>query len=78
MIVPENAVLKEVKVIPYCGDFMIAVTFDNGKTVSERNAMFKAGIDLGVDNTAALVINDGNSENKDAGQHIKEQEILHG
>ena len=60
VIVPENAVLKEVKVIPYCGDFMIAVTFDNGKTVGERNAMFKAGIDLGVDNTAALVINDGN------------------
>ena len=59
VIVPENAVLKEVKVIPYCGDFMIAVTFDNGKTVPERNAKFMAGIDLGVDNAAALVINDG-------------------
>jgi putative transposase len=58
--IPEDAVLKEVKVIPYYGDFMISVTFDNGKTVPERNAMFMAGIDLGVDNTAALVINDGN------------------
>ena len=57
--IPEDAALKEVKVIPYYGDFLISVTFDNGKTVPERNAMFMAGIDLGVDNTAAIVINDG-------------------
>ena len=59
MHVPEDAALKEVKVIPYYGDFLISVTFDNGKTVPERNAIFMAGIDLGVDNTAAIVINDG-------------------
>ena len=57
--ISENAVLKEVKVIPYYGDFLISVTYDNRKTVPERNAMFMAGIDLGVDNTAAIVINDG-------------------
>ena len=59
MHMPENAVLKEVKVIPYYGDFLISVTFEYEKSVSEINAVHIAGIDLGVDNIAALVINDG-------------------
>ena len=57
--VPENGILKEVKVIPWHGDFLITVTLEYEKSVPERNAMFMAGIDLGVNNTAAIVINDG-------------------
>ena len=49
MHMPENAVLKEVKVIPYYGDFLISVTFEYEKSVSEINAVHIAGIDLGVD-----------------------------
>ncbi|MBR0342236.1 MAG: transposase, partial [Oscillospiraceae bacterium] len=59
MTVPENGILKEVKVIPWHGDFLITVTLEYEKSVPERNAMFMAGIDLGVNNTAAIVINDG-------------------
>lgn len=50
--------LKEVKAVPYHGDFLVICTFAC-PDASAPDVPHACGIDLGVDNTAALVSNNG-------------------
>ena len=52
--IPDGGILKEVKAVPYHGDFLVICTFACPDT-STPDAPHACGIDLGVDNTAALV-----------------------
>lgn len=52
--IPDGGILKEVKAVPYHGDFLVICTFACPDT-SAPDALHACGIDLGVDNTAALV-----------------------
>lgn len=52
--IPDGGILKEVKAVPYHGDFLVICTFACPDT-SAPDAPHACGIDLGVDNTAALV-----------------------
>ena len=55
---PENGTLMEVKAVPYYGDFLLICTFRCPDT-DTTDAPHACGIDLGVDNTAALVSSSG-------------------
>ena len=55
---PENGTLMEVKAVPYYGDFLLICTFRCPDT-DTPDAPHSCGIDLGVDNTAALVSSSG-------------------
>ena len=55
--IPEG-ILKEVKAVPYHGDFLVICTFAC-PDASAPDAPHACGIDLGVDNTAALVSSNG-------------------
>lgn len=57
--IPDGAVLKEVKVKPFYGNFQIIVTYELRKNIPDRNYVNMAGIDLGVSNIAAFVTNEG-------------------
>ncbi len=54
---PVNAVVKEVQVIPYYGDFQVIVIFETPDTLSNSDMPHIGAIDLGVDNLATLVTN---------------------
>ena len=56
--IPDGGILKEVKAVPYHGDFLVICTFACPDT-SAPDAPHACGIDLGVDNTAALVSSNG-------------------
>lgn len=53
-----DGILKEVKAVPYHGDFLVICTFAC-PDASAPEAPHACGIDLGVDNTAALVSSNG-------------------
>ena len=58
---PEGGRLKEVKVIPYYGRFIISLTFECERLPELSGGHHVAGIDFGVNNIAALVSSDGGS-----------------
>lgn len=55
---PEGGRLKEVKIVPYYGDFQIICIFEC-QDAGVSDAQYACGIDFGVDNTAALVSSNG-------------------
>lgn len=55
---PENGTLMEVKAVPYYGDFLLICTF-LCPDADPTDAPHACGIDLGMDNTAALVSSSG-------------------
>ena len=57
--VPEDGRLKEVKAVPYYGDFLVICTFECPDVESASGLPHACGIDFGVDNTAALVSSSG-------------------
>ena len=59
--VPYDGRLKEVKVIPYYGRFIISLTFECNRLPETSGGSHVAGIDFGVDNIAAMVSTDGKS-----------------
>ena len=56
---PDDAKLVEVKIKPYYGNFMILCTIETESVSVTEDRPFMAGIDFGVDNTAAIVTNEG-------------------
>lgn len=58
---PDDARLMEVKVKPYYGNFMILCTFESETVLPDEDRPFMAGVDFGVDNTAAIVTNEGHT-----------------
>ncbi len=59
---PDGAVLKEVRVKPYMGRYIFLVTVDAPSAERNEAGPNMCGIDLGVDNIAAIVCNDGSSK----------------
>lgn len=59
--IPENAVLKEVKIKPYYNDFLILCTFEVPDVPVNHQNTHVAAIDFGVDNIAAFITDEGHS-----------------
>ena len=60
--VKKGSVLKEVKVKPFYGRYIISLTIEEDEPVSDNTKMPNiCDIDFGVDNFAAVVCNDGSS-----------------
>lgn len=57
--VPEGGRLKEVKAVPYYGDFVVICIFECSDAEAASGYPHACGIDFGVDNTAALVSSSG-------------------
>lgn len=57
----KDSVMKEVKVIPFYGRFILSITLDIPKAAKNSDMHEMIGIDLGTDNIAALVCTDGSS-----------------
>ena len=51
--------LKQVEVKPYYGEFLVLCVFETGEDCAPLPAGASCGIDLGIDNTAALVSSNG-------------------
>lgn len=59
--IPENAVLKEVKIKPYYNDFLILCTFEVPDVPVNPQNTHVASIDFGVDNIVAFITDEGYS-----------------
>lgn len=57
----EDAVLREVKVKPYYGNYLLILTLKEEDAPVRNDMPYMAGIDLGVDNIAAIVSTDSSS-----------------
>lgn len=55
---PDTADLREVKVVPFYGTFLLSLTIQSKEPPFYPDMPFMAGIDFGQDNTATLVCND--------------------
>ena len=61
--IPDDAQLMEVKIKPFYGNYVIVLTYQSdhiAETPSSFQPVYEGAIDLGVNNLAALVSNDGN------------------
>ena len=74
--VPDNAVLKEVKVIPYYGNYIVSLTLKVKRDVSSNKGKNFAGIDFGVDNIVAIVTTDGASRIYKGGAILSENQFF--
>lgn len=59
--IPEDSTLKEVKVMPFYGQYTISLTLEYAYEPSKSDGSHFASIDFGVDNFASLVATDGSS-----------------
>ena len=59
--IPEDARLKEVKVLPYYGTFEILYTYETYGETPAQGLFNSAGMDIGVDNIAAIAVSNGSS-----------------
>ncbi len=59
--VPEKAKLKSVLIKPYYEDSIILCVYEHDKVIKSEDMPFSAGVDLGVDNIAAITTNEGNT-----------------
>ena len=59
--VPKNSKLKEVKIIPYHGRYKVSLTLDVPDIENSNFMPNIAGLDLGIDNIAAIVSTDGSA-----------------
>lgn len=60
-ILPDDVKLKEVKVIPYYGNYMVITILESADPSVNVDMPFVAAMDTGVDNIAAIVSNSGKS-----------------
>ena len=56
--IPEDAELKEVKVCPWYGKYMLILVLETEEFPVSKERPFMAGVDLGTDNIAAIVTTD--------------------
>jgi putative transposase len=59
--VPENAILKEVKIKPYYNEFIILSTFEIPDVPQNSKLTHVASIDFGIENIVALITDEGKS-----------------
>lgn len=68
--------LKEVKVIPYYGRFILSLTFKSADQPLLSSGKQAAGIDFGIDNFAAIVATDGSSRLYKGGAVLSENRMF--
>ena len=73
---PADAKLKEVKIMPYYGKYLLLLTFETKETIISRTATNKAVIDFGIDNIATIVTTDGSSKVYKGGAIISENRLF--
>lgn len=59
--ISEHAFLKEVRIKPYYGRFLLCLTFEEPEPVIATSMPYTCAIDFGTDNFAAIVCDDGSS-----------------
>ena len=74
---PEDARLREVKVRPYYGKFLLILTLEVSRLPAQRALPHAAGIDLGTDNIAAIVTTDGASRVYKGGAVLAGNRLFH-
>ena len=73
---PADAKLKEVKIMPYYGKYLLLLTFETKGAIISRTATNKAVIDFGIDNIATIVTTDGSSKVYKGGAIISENRLF--
>ena len=73
---PADAKLKEVKIMPYYGKYLLLLTFETKETINSRTATNKAAIDFGIDNIATIVTTNGSSKVYKGGAIISENRLF--
>ena len=74
---PEEAVLKEVKVCPYYRKYVLILVLEVGESVKQADMPHMAGIDFGTDNIAAIVTTDHASRVYKGGAVLAENRLFH-
>ena len=73
---PEDASLKEVKVCPYYGKYVLMLVFESSEPPEQAGKHEKAGIDFGTDNIAAIVTTDHGSRVYKGGAVLAENRLF--
>jgi len=74
--ISKNAKLKEVKVKPYYGRYILSLTIETDEDLIYNGRKNLAAIDFGVDNIAALVCTDGSSRLYKGGAVLSENQLF--
>ena len=74
--IAKDARLKEVKVKPYYGRFLLSLTLETAKILPQKEMANLAAVDFGVDNIAAIVSNDGSSRIYKGGAILSENQLF--
>ena len=74
--IAKDARLKEVKVKPYYGRFLLSLTLETANILPQKEMPNLAAVDFGVDNIAAIVSNDGSSRLYKGGAILSENRLF--
>ena len=72
-----DPVLKEVKIKPYYGRFLLCLTLEEPEPVIETSMPYTCAIDFGIDNFAAIVCDDGSSAIYKGGAVLSDTQWFH-
>ena len=75
--ISEDAFLKDVKIKPYHGRFLLCLTFEEPEPVIETSMPNTCAIDFGTDNFAAIVCDDGSSAIYKGGAVLSDTQWFH-
>lgn len=74
--ISKSAVMKEVKIKPYYGRFILSITLETDEIVTYSDMPNKAAVDFGTDNIAAIVCTDGSSRLYKGGAVLSENQLF--
>lgn len=74
---PDGTVLKEVKVCPYYGKYLLVLVLEVDSSQETANGSHMAGIDFGVENIAAIVTTDHVSRVYKGGALLAQNRLFH-
>ena len=75
--ISEDAFLKDVKIKPYHGRFLLCLTFEEPEPVIKTSMPNTCAIDFGTDNFAAIVCDDGSSAIYKGGAVLSDTQWFH-
>ena len=75
--IPEDAKLREVKVCPWYGKYMLILVMETEEVPVSKERPYVAGVDLGTDNIAAIVTTDHASRVYKGGAVLSENRLFH-
>ena len=73
----ERAFLKEVRIKPYHGRFLLCLTFEESEPVISTSMPYTCAIDFGTDNFVAIVCDDGSSAIYKGGAVLSDTQWFH-